>query len=234
MRALIRLLTRIRNFATARRGDQRLREEMEQHLAMQTEENIRAGMPPEEARRQARLKLGAVEAVREGYHSEESFPSIDGLLQDARYALRQLRSSPGFTLTAVLTLALGIGANTGVFTLTHALLLRTLPVRQPGELVRLAIDLSATRADAHDVPLNLPIIEAIQKQSRSLHDVFAWCVYDFPFRDGSFNGGIHGTIVSGNAFQALGTRPAAGRLLTDADDQPGGCSPRIPAIAPTM
>ena len=226
----MRALTRIRNFATARRGDQRLREELEQHLAMQTEENIRAGMPPEEARRQARLKLGAVEAVREGYHAEESFPSVDGLLQDARYALRQLRGSPGFTLTAVLTLALGIGANTAVFTLTHALLLRTLPVRQPGELVRLAIDLSATRADARDVPLNLPIIEAIQKQSRSMHDVFAWCVYDFPFRDGSFNGGIHGTIVSGNAFQALGTRPAAGRLLTPADDQPGGGSDGLAAV----
>src|ERR1700739_674056 len=137
---------------------------------------------------------------------------------------------PGFTLTAVLTLALGIGANTAVFTLTHALLLRTLPVRDPGQLVRLAINLSAFPPHAQHVPLNLPIIVSIQKQPKSLHDVFAWCVYDFPFRDGSFNGGIHGTIVSGNAFQALGVRPAAGRLLTQADDQPGGGSDGLAAV----
>jgi predicted permease len=141
-----------------------------------------------------------------------------------------LRKSAGFTLTAVLTLALGIGANTAVFTLTHALLLRTLPVRDPGELVRLAIDLGASRPDSHDVPLNLPMIEAIQNQSKTVHDVFAWCVYDFPFRDGSFNGGIHGTIVSGNAFGALGIRPAAGRLLTEADDQHGGGADGLAAV----
>jgi hypothetical protein len=154
MRALRRLLIRIRNLVGGRGGEQRLREELEQHLAMQTEENIRADMPPDEARRQARLKFGAVEAVREQYHAERAMPVLEELVQDARYALRQLRISPGFTLTALLTLALGIGANTAVFTLTHALLLRTLPVRDPGELVRLAINMTAVRADAEDVPLN--------------------------------------------------------------------------------
>jgi cell division septum initiation protein DivIVA len=88
MRALVRLLSRIRNLGAARRGDQRLREEMDQHLAMQTEENLCSGLPSEEARRQARLKLGAVEAVREAYHAEESFPSVEGLLQDVRFAFR--------------------------------------------------------------------------------------------------------------------------------------------------
>lgn len=141
-----------------------------------------------------------------------------------------MRRARGFALAAVFTLGLGIGANTAVFTLTHALLLRTLPVRAPGELVRLAIDMSASKYRRHDVPLSLPIIEAIQKDSRSFHDIFAWCVYDFPFKDGSVNSGIHGAIVSGNAFESLGTRPAVGRLLTPADDQRGGGPDGLAAV----
>ena len=95
------------------------------------------------------------------------------------------------------------GANTAVFTLTHALLLSSLPVPDPGELVRLTIDLSAAQNDNHDAPLSLPMIEGIQRQSRTMQDAFGWCVYDFPFRDGNVNGGIHGAILSGNAFEAL-------------------------------
>jgi hypothetical protein len=80
MRALLRLLIRVRNLATGKRGDQRLREEMEQHLAMQTEENIRAGRPAEKARREARLKFGPVESVREEYHAERALPLVEELL----------------------------------------------------------------------------------------------------------------------------------------------------------
>jgi len=100
MRAINRLFTRIRNFAAGRGGDERLREEMEQHLAMQTEENIRAGLSPEEARRQARMRLGPIEAVREQYHREEGIPLLECFLQDARFTLRQIRKSPGFGASA--------------------------------------------------------------------------------------------------------------------------------------
>src|SRR6185437_9837447 len=137
MRAVKRFLARLRNIATGRRGDERLREEIEQHLAMQTDENICAGMSMAEARRQARLKFGGVEAVREGFHAEGTVPLLENLLRDTRYALRHLRKSPGFTLTAVLTLALGIGATTAIFTLVEQVMLQSLPVTRPDQLWRI-------------------------------------------------------------------------------------------------
>ena len=156
---------------------------------------------------------------------------LDTLTQDLRFGARQVSRAPGFAVIAIVTLALGIGANTAVFTLTHALLLRTLPVRDPGELVQLTLGLNAPKRGGSDAPLNSPLIEAIQKQSRSLHDIFAWCVYDFPFKDGSINSGIHGAIISGNAFQSLGIHPAAGRLITPADDQSGGGPDGLAAVS---
>jgi hypothetical protein len=137
MRMLNRLFARVWNFGFGRPGDERLREELEGYVAMQAEENVRAGMTPTEARRQALLKLGAVEAIREQYREEEGLPQLEHLLQDIRYALRQLRKSPAFTLTAVLTLTLGIGATTAIFTLVQQVMLQSLPVNRPDQLWRI-------------------------------------------------------------------------------------------------
>src|ERR1700677_517779 len=115
MRFLRRFLERLANFATGRRADDRLREEMEEHLALQTEENLRAGMSRAEAPRQAALKFGTVEAIREGYHSEQSLPFIESLLQDVRYAMRLIIKTPGFASIAMLTMSLGIGATAAIF-----------------------------------------------------------------------------------------------------------------------
>jgi predicted permease len=217
-------------FFGERKLDDELDEELLAHMDFAVEENLRRDMSPRDARRAALLKFGGVAQIKESYRRQRGLPFLDALVQDIRFGARQIRHAPGFALVAILTLSLGIGANTAVFTLTHALLLKTLPVRDPGELVRLTMDLSVTQKDGRNAPLNLPIIEFIERHSRSFHGIFAWCVYDFPFRDGTVNSGIHGAIVSGNAFQALGLKPAAGRLLTPADDQSGGGPDGLAAV----
>src|ERR1700677_1630222 len=104
MRFLRRFFIRLSNFTTGRRADQRLREELAEHLALQTEENLRAGMSPAEARRQAALKLGAAQTIREHHHAEQGLPLAENFLFDLRYAFRMLLRSPGFSLTVIATM----------------------------------------------------------------------------------------------------------------------------------
>src|SRR5467141_5414811 len=137
MRALRRFLTRMVNLATRRAQDERLREEIEEHIALQTAENLRAGLSPVEARRQAMLKFGGVEAMKQDYRAERGLLFIENLMRDVRFALRMLRNSPGFTAVAVVTLAMAIGANAVVFGVLNALILRPLNVPQADSLYQL-------------------------------------------------------------------------------------------------
>ncbi len=137
MKALRRFVKRLRSWARTGPDEERLQAEIEEHLALQTAENLRAGLSPAEARRQAVLKFGAVEGMREEYRDQRGLPVLETLLQDTRHALRRLRMAPAFTITTILTLALGIGATTSIFTLVHAILLKSLPVASPSELYRL-------------------------------------------------------------------------------------------------
>jgi predicted permease len=146
VKLLRRFFIRLKNLATGRSADQRLQDEIAEHLAYQTEENLRAGMSPAEARRQAALKLGAAQAIREHHHAEHSIPLIENLLFDLRYAIRMLLRSPGFAFIAIATMALGIGATTAIYSVIDATLLHPLPFTNPSELVRVQDDLPGVGA----------------------------------------------------------------------------------------
>ncbi len=154
MRFLRRFLIRLSNFASRRSADQRLQEEIAEHLAFQTEHNLRAGMSPVEARRQAALKLGAAQAIREHHHAEQSLPFFENLIFDLKYAVRMLGRSPGFAFVSIATIALGIGATTAIYSVIDATLLHPLPYPNPAELVRIQDDLSGV--GAHNIGISVP------------------------------------------------------------------------------
>jgi predicted permease len=160
MRFLRRFLIRLSNFVMRRSADQRLREELAEHLAFQTEENLRAGMSLAEARRQAALKLGATEAIRESHHDEHSLPLIENLLLDLRYGVRMLLRSPGFSFIAIATMALGVGATTAIYSLINATLLHPLPYPNPDELVRIQDDLPGVGAQG--VGISVPELRDLE------------------------------------------------------------------------
>jgi predicted permease len=225
MRALNRFFTRVLNFASRRRADERLSEEMEHHIALQTEENLSAGMAPAEAYRQARMKFGAVEVVREEYHSEEGLPFFETLLLDVRYALRVLRKSPAFTIVAVVTLMLGIGANIVVFGVLNAILLRPLAVSDPGSLYQLrhkqwmSFRLLTTSYPAfEDYRRRNTVFSGMAAVNGYSHAVMRW-------RNAAFD--IHGDEVSGNYFDLLGVQPKAGGFFHAADEHGPNSAPYV-------
>jgi hypothetical protein len=200
MRALNRLFTRLVNFATRRRGDERLREEIESHLATLTEENIRAGMTPDEARRHARLKFGPVEAVRGDYHAEKSLQFLDNLLLDVRYALRVLRKSPAFTLVTLLTLMLGIGVNVVVFGVLNAVLLHPLDVSDPPSLYQI-------------------------RHKQWTNGKLAYSSAGLVWRKAVME--VAGDEVTGNYFDVLGVQPEVGQFFHAADEHGPGSAPFV-------
>jgi len=216
MRALHRLFARFLNFTARRRGDERLKEEIESHIAIQTEENIGAGMTPEEARRHARLKFGAVEAVREDYRAEEGLPFVENLLLDVRYAFRVLRKSPAFTVVALLTLMLGIGANVVVFGVLNAVLLQPLAVSDPQSLYQIR---HKQWMIGRLLTTSYPAFEDFERRNATFSGMAG--IYGYSHAALTWRNAVrqvHGDAVTGNYFDLLGVEPQVGRSFNAADE----------------
>ena len=213
--------------------DNDLNEELHAYVELVSAEKVRGGMSPEEAYRDTRREMGGAEQIKQRVRDIRSRALLDRLVQDVRYALRQMQKSPGFAVTAILTLALGIGANTAIFTLVHAILLKNLPVSDPKALVRVG--------DHEDCCI---LNEAASSREGS-YSIFPYETYkyfrenttefeqlaavqaggaDLSARQAVGNAVSHssrGEFVSGNYFQTFGVRPFAGRSLMATDDADG-------------
>ncbi len=211
------LLARLRGRIAGRGDEARLEEEIASHLDLLAAEFERSGMTLEEARLKARREFGGVAQMREAHRDERRLPFFDALAQDLSYAFRQLRRSPGFASAAIVTLALGLGANTAIYRVMDAVLLRTLPVADPEKLVLVQLL-------ANDKPhrFSYPLFREMAARQQVLDGMFA--TSQLPLRQAVLRGRgpqrpVHGAVVTGAYFHVLGIQAHRGRLFTDEDDR---------------
>jgi putative ABC transport system permease protein len=159
----------ISRYFRRRRRDEELTREMEHHLALETDLNIARGMDSNDARREAHLKFGSRNQVRERLWNRNSIVILDNTLRDIRYACRTLLRSPGYTLMAIVTLGLGIGANTAIFTVINGVLLRPLPYAHPAQIVRLKQ--TASRIGPDSIGFSVQEVADYRDQSHSFSDL---------------------------------------------------------------
>ncbi|HYP05886.1 MAG TPA: ABC transporter permease [Bryobacteraceae bacterium] len=220
MRRLRRGWNRFTGFFMGRRKERELADELAIHILMQTEDNIHSGMSAEEARRSASLKFGSLESTKEDVRSQRSLPELESLLKDVSYALRGLRKNPGFAAAAIVTLALGIGANTAIFDVVHSVLLKPLPYPSAEQLYAVG----ALVPQMHQLgPLPVPIQSYLQWRNAdtavtSMAAIQPW--------QGNLTGdgepeNLGGARVSTNFFSVLGVPVAHGRSFIVEEEQPG-------------
>lgn len=218
MKRLRECMTRFGGLFNKQRKDRELDDEFESHLHMHIEDNVRSGMTPEEARRQAMIKFGGIESTKEACRDQRGLPVLETLWQDVRFGARMLRKNPGFTTITVLMLALGTGANTSVFSVVNAVLLRPLPYPESDRLVEV------------DGPLSIPNFTDWQAQQ----SVFAHlCLYRAVNFNVALNAGVAaqvtGVELSAGSFTALGLKPLIGRFYAAEEDRTGG--PRVVVVS---
>jgi predicted permease len=219
---------RVRAFFGKRRRDAELDAELAAHLDFAIEENLERGLTIEEARRQALIKVGGVQQAREVHREARGLIKLDILLHDLKYTLRTLRRDPGFTIAAVLILALGIGANVAVFSVVNTLLLRPLPFPNAQELVWIAPP--PTKCGLSCATYSTDAYDGFRVGSRSYQDVTGYFAFSSPdnlslTRNGEIIPATSIDVIA-NFFQVLGVHPAMGRLLTP-DDGRNGAAPVI-------
>ena len=192
--------------------------EIAAHLSLLAADYQRRGLSPADALAAARRHFGPIAQLHETYRDQRRLPFFDALSQDLAYALRQLRRNPGFAAAAVLTLALGIGANAAIYQVLDAVVFRSLPVRDPASLVQIQL-----LENGQPIHVSYPFYRELAARQQALGGLFA--VSDFPLRQavlrgrGSFRA-VKGSIVTGNYFRVLGVNARAGRIFTEDDDRP--------------
>jgi putative ABC transport system permease protein len=213
---------RLRGVFRSDQADRELAEEIESNLESQIADYVRAGMSAAEARRRALIRLGGVEAVKEAYRDRRGLPAFDTLLQDIRYGLRGLRRSPGFAITAVLTLALGIGATTAIFSAVYALLIHPLPYRDPDRLVWV----TERQRSGFGGAIAEPDLAAWRERGRPFESAAGYAPNEYTVIGAGDSMRISGVLVSANFLSLLGVAPQFGRDFVPGDDRPGS-----PAVA---
>jgi predicted permease len=220
MPLLVKVRSFLRNLLLSRRVEADLDQEVHSHLELLTEENIRAGIPPHEAQRAARIELGGIEQVKDQVRDSRTGAFLDFLLQDLRYALRQMRRSPGFAFTAVLILALGIAANVIVFGVLQALVLRQLDLPHADRVM--------TLQPKNGAPfLSYPEMRDVRENSTVFSAVAGVEIQEFGLEANGVTRHVWGNEVSGQYFEVVGIKPFMGRLLERADDDHPGASEAV-------
>jgi predicted permease len=221
MKTLRRFFHRLLSWRTAAEDEAALQAEIEQHIAMQTADNLRAGLSPEEARRQALLKFGNVEAMKESFRDQKGLPALETLLTDLRHALSRLRRDPAFTAAVVLTLALGIGANAAIFGVIDSILLRPLPYPHAEALVGVWQTAPGIPALPPNLACSPSMYFTYSEENRTFQHFGLW------YLNGASVTGIaepempRALIVTHGVLDALGVPPLLGRWFSQTDDTPG-------------
>ncbi|MBW8839789.1 MAG: ABC transporter permease, partial [Gemmatimonadetes bacterium] len=198
--------------------DDDLRDEMQAHLEMETAENIRRGMDPTEARRRALLASGGITVAAESVRDQRGLPWIEGLATDIKYALRALRHTPAFTVVVVVTLALGIGANTAIFSVVRGVLLKPLPHRDGDRLLYLRQ--SGDGQGQANVSFSVPEVRDLREGIKSLAGIAEYSPWTLTLQDNeAVRIGVG--LVTGNYFEVMGLSPVLGRVTRPSDDGPG-------------
>ncbi len=219
MRRLRRMFAKLKNLFRRGRADHELAREVSAHLTLLEDEFKRRGLSPDEARTQALRAYGGVEQAKQLHREERSILWLEQTFTDLRVACRSLLKTPGFTTVAVLTLALGIGANIAIFTVVNAVLLRPLPFQHPEQLVRVFDDLNG--AGAKDVGMSEPEFEDLRRSSDVFDDISALFPGSTALSGGDHTERIELLTTSSDYFQLLGAQPALGRVYGPRDAQPG-------------
>src|SRR5580704_10380551 len=216
----LRILSlRIKGLFGKSRGETELDAELQSHLEALAEENIHRGMTPEEAGYAARREFGGIEQTKELYRERRGLPFLETLFQDIRYGMRMLAKNPGFTIVAVLTLALGIGANTAIYSVVHAVLLRPLPYQDSARLVMLRHP--AQNMGVHDTQFSVPEINDYRAQNQTFTDVAEYHGMSFTLFGHGDPDRVRTGVISANYFPMLGVTPILGRTFTPEDEKHG-------------